>query len=278
MAQGFARAILTRCGIGWLQREWREPSKEVKLRGFTLIELVVVIAIIAILAALLLPALARAKAQAKSTGCKNNLKQMATAMHMYLDDARKYPCASVVGTGNQIEWVDALRPYYPIAWTNRSYHCPAYGGYIAEVVNGAHVWWGSYGYNGWGSWAGWGGVPSPYNLGLGPVSTPDHVETGVNESEVLVPSDMIEFGESQLIQQSISPNAVPLWSGSDWLGCGSLREFTGLIRYPMWHGANCDLVFCDTHIETAHTFILFDATNSAVRWNKDHQPHPETWQ
>lgn len=109
------------------------------------------------------------------------------------------------------------------------------------------------------------------------MSTPDHLETGVNESEVIVPSDMVEFGESQLSQQSIAANAVALWSGSDWLGCGSLREFTGLFRYPSQHGASCNLVLCDTHVERALTSSFFDATNSAVRWNKDHQPHPETW-
>ena len=195
-------------------------------------------------------------------------------MRIYLDDARRYPCASVLNVGGQIEWVDVLRPYYPLAWTNRSYHCPAYGGYIGEDIGG---WWGSYGYNGWGSWEGWGGVPSPFSLGLGPVSAPGDLHTGLNEGEVMVPSDMIEFGESQLIQHKMPANGKALWSGSDWLGCGSLREFAGLVKYPGWHGTRCNFVFCDTHVETGRSFILFDATNSAMRWNNDHQPHPETW-
>ena len=66
-----------------------------KKAGFTLIELMIVIAIIAILAAILVPNFIRARAQGQLTACKSNLKNIGTALEMYsTDNSGRYPTAT----------------------------------------------------------------------------------------------------------------------------------------------------------------------------------------
>ncbi len=70
-----------------------------KPAGFTLTELLVVVAVIGILAGLLLPALVRAKAQAHNSVCTNNLRQLGMATRLYSDDhMSRLPSAEILPT------------------------------------------------------------------------------------------------------------------------------------------------------------------------------------
>ena len=85
---------------------WRARRKAGKIAGFTLVELLVVIAIIGILIALLLPAVQAAREAARRAQCSNNLRQIGLAVHNYADSYRALPIGMqaspiLMGTGGR---------------------------------------------------------------------------------------------------------------------------------------------------------------------------------
>ncbi len=138
------------------------PSKR---RGFTLIELLVVIAIIAILAAILFPVFSKAREKARQTSCLSNVKQLALASRMYIDDWDECWPASDSVTWNPLHtWTYLYAPYIK-NWD--IYNCPSHR------REGKRVWYGFNGGNTWMHGQDWFMPGKPgYNPGLCLAPTP----------------------------------------------------------------------------------------------------------
>ena len=176
-------------------------------------------------------------------------------------------------------------------WSNcQVFRCPGYKG----VTGGTFVFFeghpSSYAYNGAGTSLGPG---LKANLGLGwfaqvegGYGPPTANSVPATTSTVQAPADMIAVCESRLI--GIPPGSGNLSLATTYPGPGGTvwttvdymvpaTPFWGLFRSPERHGKIYNAAFCDGHVEGIDPKVAYDVTNSATRWNKDHQPHPEMW-
>ena len=104
-------------------------------RGFTLVELLVVIGIIAVLIGILLPALSKARQSGYRTRCLSNLRQLATAQALFAVAQKNKLVTADNIAGSQGSWITLLEPYIKVPLARR---CPSDNSiYFDQLLPGA---------------------------------------------------------------------------------------------------------------------------------------------
>jgi prepilin-type processing-associated H-X9-DG protein/prepilin-type N-terminal cleavage/methylation domain-containing protein len=232
--------------------------------AFTLLELLVTIAVIVVLVALVFPGGSRSKARAQQVQCMSNLRQLGIGLQMFVSNSRGYPSE-----------FQSTNPDYPGNWVWQLEHGglnisdPETNFYLHGVWLCPSAQWhvpipptsiSCYGYNAFGVLQVGNLTNTPGLLGH---RVPGLGFTSITEAEVAVPSDMMAIGDS--FTAAIDLMRSPL--------AGLLRYGNTLTR----HNGQANVVFCDSHVEPPKLEFLFDETNDLAlsRWNRDHQPHRE---
>jgi len=259
-------------------------------RAFTLIELMVVIAIISILAALLLSALTGARRLAQRTHCMNNVRELGLAMQEFVQQNHVYPLDANVDFDKGAypnlyrNWEDALNHVLGIqgdpndfTWQTRGvWRCPSMIRPATWPTNYDYDM--SYGYNNYGM-LGPGTIPHDRlgwpSHGLGRQFGSSHFPAPpIPESEVVSPSEMMELGDGFVGNSHFV-------SGDSMLirvhAIIPLRVLYDTREPHARHQDRANVAFCDGHVETVTLKSLFDDTSDQAlsRWNRDHLPHRE---
>ncbi len=233
--------------------------------AFTLLELLIVVAIIILLAGLLLPVLFKVKAQAQSVACKNHLRQIGLGMHIYISDSGRFPAEWGKGAAGYLAWADKVTENTQHTWTNNSWQCPAYvakQGLVKIVEHRRDVEiYTSYAYNEWGMVD----TSRSARLGLGMLSG-----SAVSDRQIAAPSEMFAIADSRTWRMSETGRLF---------GLMQMQAFSGHDRSetdPL-HGKGYNILFADGRVGFVKRKDYLHPPRAARHWNRDNQAHPELW-
>ena len=184
-------------------------------RFFTLLELVVVIAIIGILASILLPSLSKARAKAEQAVCASNMRQVSISLNLFLNNNNHF---FPIGIRNNWPYDDFIAPYdgrnltqteidekrFDNNQENRNkhklYNCPSSKASKTSIYTQR-----TYGLNnGQGSWY----KPNSSGLTWLRWSSQPAYEVPINIQEVVSPSNMYMLTENDIVTSTGNPGAV----------------------------------------------------------------------